>query len=478
MKAFCFAFFIGIAHLVYSQKCSESIKVKANSSRYITLCNDNEQVLLAHIDSNDEIDEINVLAISGSIITAENKLSKGCFYSGNCRYENNYRLFYFKAENKETFSLCGLTGNSKNPVASHQESIVTLSCEYKQLPKYLYAVENTQGLYICVPSYTSGKEKTSIQLLVLDKSMQLIREKKLALPYGDNTLETVQILPDSAGNIYILSKQRIHSRAKNIPARYFLFYYNFQRNALKEYDMQLHGKNISGAFLDLTATSDVIVAGFFSNDMTMHTAGVFHSTIKPQGGSMSGIKIQAFRDFGMDSFIDSRSKSANIPDLELDGVFVDTLGISIWGERRYSTEHSGIDPLTGRVYNEIRHHNDEIIMARIDTSGHLIFNGIIQKQQVTTGETQFMSYHTFHDMKSIHFAYNDHPSNMAGKRNETNVWYSSKNFVCTIATISPQEEIRYTPLVIANDLRIIPRLSSGKMIVTGEGKVLRICKME
>lgn len=478
MKTICCFCFLILTHLACSQVCSENIKLRANSSRYITLCSDDQHSILAHIDADNEITDINILSISGTNITAENNLAKGCIYAGNCCYQNSYLLLYFKPQDKESYSLCCLRGNIQNLILENRENLAIITCNRKQLPTNTHSQENNTGIYVCIPSYTSGKENTSTQLLSFDKSMQPIREKKLTLPYGDHTLETLQILPDSAGNFYILAKQRVHTQAKNFPARHFLFYYNFQRNALKEYDLQLHGKNISGTFLNQAPNNAIIISGFYSNDMTMQSAGVFHSTIKPLGGSMTAIHTHPFQDNVMDTFADPRSKSITIPDLELDGVLIDSLGISLWGERRYSTEHSGIDPLTGRVYNEVRHHNDQIVIARIDTSGQLKFNHIIHKQQVTTGETQYMSYHAFRVMQSIRFAFNDHPTNQGEIRKDANVWYSSKTFVNTFAEVSQNGEIRYTHPSDSNVMRIIPRLCNGKMILSGEGKTLRLCAVE
>lgn len=477
MKTYYFLCFWIVAHLVNAQECSEAIKFRVHSTRYITLYSNNEFVGLAQIDSDNEIDELSTISVASSTLATNERLPKGIFYAGHCSHGNNNRLFFYQPDKSNSFKLFCININAGATEETPIE-IATLHCERKQLPKYIHAIEDAQGIHICIPSYNIGKSNSAIQLLSLDKSLRPVRAKNLTLPYGDNTLETLQILPDSIGNLFILSKQLQFSRSKNLPARHFLFYYNFQRNALKEYDLQVQGKNISGAYLTLTANREVIVGGFYSNDMTMHTAGVFHTTIKPFGGSMAAIKTEPFDETDMHLFLDQRSKNIVVPDLELDGIVCDDNGISLWGERRYSTEHSGIDPLTGRVYNEIRHHNDQIVFARIDTSGILQFNTIIHKQQVTSSEAQYMSYHSYHNNNAFYFAFNDHPSNMGKSRDGSNIWHSSKTFISVCAEISRTAEVIYSPYENTDDSRIIPRLCNEKMIIRGKDKSIRFCRVK
>lgn len=464
-----------IAFKSHAQACSEIIKLRYNPSRYLTLSNDSGSTCVAHIDKDNEINEIDGLLISGELLTSEKSLPKGNIYAGKCNFENQFKLFYFYLEDNDTYGLYGVSGNSRQLLTESSRSIARLACDRKNLPYYLHAIEDARGIYVCIPPYESNSDNSAMQLLVLDKSMQVIKEKKLILPYGGNTLETLQILPDNQGNFYILTKQKIISRAKHPLSRHFLFYYNFQRNSLKEYDLQLQGKNITDAHLQFNPQQNIILSGFFSEDLTMQVNGVFHSQIKALGGSMSAIRTRQFLERGLEALSSDRNAQSAIPDLELDGMTIDSAGIFLWGERRYSTEHTGIDPLTGRVYNEIRYHYDDIVVARLDSSGKLISNNIIQKQQTTRDETLFTSYHPFRYGAELHFAYNDYPTSR-GDSNTITFWNSSKSFISALASVTGEGIVKYRNEKYPDNLRIIPHLCAGSMLFHADGKEVRVCE--
>lgn len=476
MKPFVCLWLIGFSVLItQAQFCSETYKLSANSSRLITLASDSASICLAQLNSEGEIEKLQSLPLGKAEVKTENHILNDNVYAGHCSQGKNFHLFYFKPEDSETFTLRGITGNSHSRVAQSSDGITKFNCGRKELPNDMYVIANTQGLYCCIPSYTIGKTTVPMQLMVLNQSFQPIKEKKLSLPYGDNTLETIQILPDSMGNFYILSKQKIIARSKNIPSRYFLFYYNFQRNALKEYDLQIQGRNIAGACLQNYPDGTIVLAGIYSDDMTMEAAGTFYSQINAAGGSMNTIQTCPFNALGMDLFSGQRPNKIVIPDLMLEGILADSTGLFIWGERRYSTDHSGIDPLTGRVYNEIRHHNDQLIVVRLDSNGQLISNSVIEKQQTTPGETLYLSYHAFQTDDSIAFAFNDNPAN----RNESGArdygWSSSRNFITTLAVVSPKGKLSYSTIFEKEEMRIVPRLCLGNKMFRAEGKSVRVC---
>lgn len=476
MKTFCCFFFIVIATLASkAQACSEITKLRATPSRFIALANDSASVILTSIDNSNEITEALCLSLSGVTSKPDYALPKGSIYAGHCSFGNSYRLFYFLPDDSDAYSLCEVHGNTQQLISEKPHAITKLYCTRKNLPLYIHAIENAQGVYVCVPPHNCGRENNTMQLLVFDKSSQQIREKNLALPYGGSALETLQILPDSLGNFYILAKQKILARSKNPLSRYFLFYYNFQRNALKEYDLQLHGKNITGALIQFNKQQNIVLTGFFSDDLTLRVKGVFHTQIKAPGGSMSAIETQPFLEAGMEFFSESR-KQFVIPDLELDGINIDNKGACLWGERRYSTDHTGIDPLTGRVYNEVRYHNDEIIMARLDSTGKLVANSIINKQQTTRDETLFISYYAFQDDTTYYFAYNDNPANRKESNLSDFVWYSSRSSVPVIARVNDEGKVMYQQEKQTDDLRIVPHLCSGSLLLEADGKQVRICQ--
>jgi hypothetical protein len=476
MRFVCvFAFILTSALHAFAQVYSEPFRLKANLSRYINLNYDSSTICLAHIQADGSLDEI-IDPNSQNHSEIDTNFLKGNLYAGHCVYQGEHHIFYYKNVKKDSFILCGASGNITKHLARFADGLTTLHCERKQLPEKILTVADAREIYVCVPAYASDEKNSAMELLVADSSMQILRAKKLTLPYGDNTLEILQILPDTAGNIYVLSKQKTLGGLTQFASRHFLFYYNFRRNALKEYDLQIQGKNITGAYLEATHNGDITICGFYSDDKSMESSGVFHSRITSPGGTISALRIQPFLASGMSAFTEKNPGKILVPNLELDGIYSYDGGISLWGERRYSTEHSGIDPLTGRIYSEIRHHSDQIIIAHIDTSGQLVYNKTIDKQQTSAGETLYLSYHWYTHGDTMCFAFNDHPANQRTTGAPPYNWSSSKSSSTAIARIYEEGQIKYDLYPVEGSMRLVPHLCAGNHILYGEGKKIRLCR--
>ena len=292
-------------------------------------------------------------------------------------------------------------------------------------------------------SENERKQTEGIHFKCFDTQWKMAWEKDLRLPPSAEVLQVHHFLVDNSGAVYMMSGRKpLKSNAdwqRPQGGQYVVYYYNAERNKLKQYDIGLKDKQVISVDFKLNTNQELVVGGYYSDNFQNKASGTLLFMLQANGGAISKA---AYTPFSKEVLREMSGKEKG----GLDDFFLEHLHLTIngsivlVGEQYYASRYVSTDPTTGRQIVEYRYNYNDIMVCLMDSSGQHVWNNRVAKRQLTSAvfDSNY-SYSFAADTKRLLLTFNDDPENNApqeGKRRrETSLWSGTKNSVTTQVAI-------------------------------------------
>jgi len=284
---------------------------------------------------------------------------------------------------------------------------------------------------------TSGNAIGSFKCF--DRSWNLMWEKDLRLPPAPDILQVHHFLVDNYGGVYMMSGRKPVKTASDWQrpqgGQYVVYYYNAERNKLKQYDISLKDKQVISVGFQLNESQGVVIAGYYSDNFQHKAAGTLLFSLQAQGGPIS---LAGYTPFSKEFLSDTNGREkGTLEDFYLDYVKLTSEGaIVLSGEQYYVSRSVSTDPTTGRQIVEYRYNYEDVMVCMMDSTAHHLWNVLVPKRQIASSPNDpNYSYSFVADNMGVALTFNDDSENnepiTGKKRFETASWIGAKNSVTT-----------------------------------------------
>lgn len=268
-------------------------------------------------------------------------------------------------------------------------------------------------------------------LSVVDDKFQLLWNKEVKLPYGNNLLDLETFRVDNDGDVYLLGliyNERRKSKRHGAPNyKYQVFAYRDKGTSLKEYPISLPDKFITDLQIEVLGNKDLICAGFYSKQGTFSIRGTYFLTVD---ANTKEIKSKSVKEFGID-FITSdmrerqaqktkrkeaKGEEAELYEYDLRRLLVGKDGSAILlGEQYFVRTFTSTSTMNGSrmTTSDDHYYYNDIIAVKIDPSGQIKWAEKIAKYQHSIDDEGFFSSYTTAIVNgNICLIFNDNPKNV------------------------------------------------------------------
>ncbi len=287
-------------------------------------------------------------------------------------------------------------------------------------PLVFKAVASPDGTKIMMlfDSKYEQKRDVPLSIKVYDRTIDLLWEKELELPYQNDILEVHNYAVDNQGDIFLMSgrnpvKDQVGIKTVQM-GKHAVFYYSASTNKLKEFGVGLRDKQVVSAIFKVHASGDLMIAGYYSNDSEFAAAGTFLFTITAGGGAVKAASLMPFSKEFLLKFMREKQveNRPTLTDYYLDHMLFTAEGqILLVGEQYYITETISSDPLTGSRQSEYRYHFDNVIATLLQADGRQLWSSKISKTQYVLSNPEYCSYALFGTEEGWQFFFNDAKEN-------------------------------------------------------------------
>lgn len=306
------------------------------------------------------------------------------------------------------------------------------------------------------------KQGEGIHFKCFDQDWRLDWEKDLRLPPSTEILQVHHFLLDNNGGVYLMSGRKpVKTNAdwqRPQGGQYVVYYYNAERNKLKQYDISLKDKQVISVDFKLSENQEVYIAGYYSDNFQNKAAGTLLFKIQALGGP---ILLAGYTPFSKDflSDVNGREKGT-LDDFYLDYLHITPEGSAILaGEQYYVSRSVSTDPATGRQVVEYRYNYDDVLVCIMDSAARHTLNVLIPKRQMTSAMNDpNVSYAFSADTTGLALTFNDDEANndpASRKREGAALWAGSKNSVTTRVDIHLDGTLSRRTLVNNNVERLL-----------------------
>ena len=345
------------------------------------------------------------------------------------------------------------------------------------------------------------KEKEKIALIVLDKELGLLWEKKCTLPYLEELFDDERYRIDNDGNAYILGvvyKEKALAKRKGKPNyKYQLISYKDKGETYSEYPIELAGKFITDMQIAINDKNDIVCAGFYSNIGTFSINGSYFLNINGSNGEIVNKSFKAFdlefitqnmteREANKVKKKEEKGKDVELAEYDLDDIILrDDGGAILVGEQFYIEVYTHTTS-NGGSYTSYHYNYNDIIVINISPEGQIEWAKKIPKEQESIDDGGTYSSYTmsvFGD--KMFFIFNDNPKNLTNTGDGKLKNYNP-NRESIVALVAMDSDGKYKKEALykmkRSDVLIRPKLSKqiseDEMIIFGKkGKMQQFTKL-
>lgn len=266
-----------------------------------------------------------------------------------------------------------------------------------------------------------ARDEAAFELKVFSRDLSLSFSKTLVLPYQNEFLDIDRMIIDRKGRAYLLSGVKPVKSPMSNPdlsdenKRYLLFSFDFEKNKLKEFDVNLKDKWVVAVTFGITPDDRLAIGGFYSNDIYFSVGGTFYFTLDTDDWSVATTSMQPFDREFLRSFGNSRMDEGG---RELYNYYFDHLimgddgSVILVAEQYYMDQRWFMDPGTGRQTISYSYNYNDIIAVSIDSAGGINWSRRVPKKQVTINDNgPYSSYALSNGLDGLNLVFNDNPRN-------------------------------------------------------------------
>lgn len=255
---------------------------------------------------------------------------------------------------------------------------------------------------------------------VIDHNLNVLWRQEMSLPYKNREFSIIQYRLDTKGDVHMLAKitDTEEKFVKGDPNyHYTILSYYHERNALKEYEINLGDKSISDITFKMDQDNNLLAAGFYSNvaRTESHVGGTFFLKIDTKTGKVTNRGRRDFEKSFIQEFIGEKKaeRGKELFNYNINQFIARPDGGSIIvAEQVVKNVTCYTDPRTGfQNCNDNYYYNDLIIVS-FNADGSIQWTKRVPKTQHSINDNGFYSsYIIAYVDGTLHLAYNENPLN-------------------------------------------------------------------
>jgi hypothetical protein len=259
-------------------------------------------------------------------------------------------------------------------------------------------VSHDQSKAVCAFRKISDdkKEDQVYEAIVVDTNLQVLYKKEMAIPLNEKHFATMDFVLTDAGDFFLLGIKFLTGKKVKAPNESFyqLYSYNYRQDLVSSNEIKIEDKFLTdvGVAAD-NLNKKVVVAGFYSDQTTYSTAGVFYYSVNEDTTSQTVIKSTPFNSAFLSKFLGERK----INNRELVDYSIDRLilrkdgGAAILAESFYQTTSSYFDYFTQSYVSHRYYHFGNIIALSVNPDGNILWGNSVSKDQNSTDDGGYLS---------------------------------------------------------------------------------------
>ncbi|MHB1279208.1 MAG: hypothetical protein ACYC1Q_12530 [Bacteroidia bacterium] len=350
-----------------------------------------------------------------------------------------------------------------------------------------------QSLLIIANTPFAKKENEKYQLFLYTAGLEKKWEKEFILPYSDKQTNIYDFAVDNNGVTHMLAavfpetkkEKKAARKGKEDYRRQLLVTFSGQDEKITEYEIQLKNKTILGTALRLDSSNNVILTGFYQDNLKKRSglSGVFYTKIKAGDAEPEVINTHEFDNKFVEELIGEKKakKGQEISATYVLRQIIPTQdgGAVLLAEQYYVVEHCSTNPKTGQRTCTYTYHYNSIIAVGVNNQGEIVWNSLIKKTSADAAYGYYLSFATFVQKDKIHIVFLDNKKNYNefGERVETKIKsVNVRKGVAAVATISMNGAVDYSVLYDIKTDKVIMRpkvatqINDNTLIVLGIAK--------
>jgi len=274
-------------------------------------------------------------------------------------------------------------------------------------------------VYYQLPFFEESNER--ITLAVFDDQLKPLWSKLVDLPYRDDRFTVTETRVHNDGTVYILgrvSEKRLNWSNENPGFKYVLLCYDHRKSALKEYNLDLAPKSISGIGFQFTPENKyVAVSGFYSENSRSEeeAAGFLFLKLDHERQRVVQTATTPFDRELLARLMTQKQVERNpeLRNFQLAVVFPLENGQTLLVAEQATVRQICLtDPRTGLISCSDQYNFDDLLVTKLSAEGIPAWVRSIPKRQFSTDdEGLYLSFVPLFQNGTLHLFFNNHPKN-------------------------------------------------------------------
>ncbi|MEM9895529.1 MAG: hypothetical protein AAF789_04105 [Bacteroidota bacterium] len=270
------------------------------------------------------------------------------------------------------------------------------------------------------------KDRESLGVKVLNRSLEEVWSKEFELPYTNKLLDLSTYRISNDGKLYMLGKRYFDKRRNKLAGavNYDYLVLSMDRSGLLDsVKIAAEGRFLKDMQFDISDTNELICAGFYSEKASTSVGGAYYLKVDGETEEVLKGSFQEFEEgFLLQNMSENKAKrikkkidkgkEVELPFFYIDDFLIDEDGsIKIIAEQRHIytitiyTQY-GVTSTTHFDY-------DDIMLLEIDPNGEFSSTVRIAKRQHTVNDRAvFSSYSSAVNNENTYFIFNDNAQNV------------------------------------------------------------------
>jgi len=311
---------------------------------------------------------------------------------------------------------------ARNPTSTlHQVGAISyIRANQKGTFNFIESIDHSKLLVVETPPYEKYKME-EFTFNMYDTTFDKLWEKKIKLPYLDQEFTIVQNKVDRDGNVFLLTAYKSlvskQSKPRGLPIKnYTVLIYNKEQNRLKEFNISLKDKWVSGVNMEFNHAGDLMVGGFYNETSENGISGTFYLVVDKTSLGVKKKSLNPFTETFLSGFPMNKKErlESKLEDFYFDHFLIAEDGSAFFtAEQYYVRTTSYFDQRTGVTNYTYYYHYNDIIVVKMDAESNILWTQRVPKKQVTTNDNgDFSGYAAIPYGGGLKILFNDNPKNL------------------------------------------------------------------
>ncbi len=254
---------------------------------------------------------------------------------------------------------------------------------------------NDDKTAFAITSHFKRRKENKHFIYVFDSSLRKLMEHDFSLEVEEKNYAFENIaFSEDLSNVYLVGKAYFKKKRFNATERKF----QYELVRISNSDRDTQSFYTSGKFPEalkpIFKNEQLLCVGFYADRKDNRYNGISYFKLNPSSLKIESQKFNAFsQQFMLDKF--GREEDKNIKNLVFKSMDVTASGAILFNAEEYFTSNSVQANSSGGRVMVTRYHHNDIVSAKLNATGDMLWARNINKTEVTQGDGAYASYSAY-----------------------------------------------------------------------------------